>query len=76
MRRQVEGRAPRLYVYYRCTGTNAGRFGGQRLCHNRPVNAERLEAAVWDDVCALLADPGKVEEEYQRRFSRCKVVTP
>jgi site-specific DNA recombinase len=69
VRRQVEGRAPRLYVYYRCTGTNAGRFGGQRLCHNRPVNAERLEAAVWDDVCALLADPGKVEVEYQRRLS-------
>jgi site-specific DNA recombinase len=60
------------YTYYRCTGTNAARFGGQRLCANRPVNAVLLEAAVWQDVCALLAHPGKIEEEYQRRLSGAK----
>ena len=27
-----------------------------------------LEQAVWDDVCALLADPPRIEQEYQRRL--------
>jgi site-specific DNA recombinase len=27
-----------------------------------------LEEAVWDDVCAVLTDPQKVEEEYRRRL--------
>lgn len=66
-RHTVHG-APRQYVYYRCVGGNAARFGGRALCGNRPVPAGLLEMAVWNDVCALLAHPGKVEEEYQRRL--------
>src|SRR4029077_9511406 len=57
----------RTYAYYRCIGTDAYRFGGQRLCRNQQVRTELLEAAVWQDVCALLSHPRKVEEEYQRR---------
>jgi site-specific DNA recombinase len=29
-----------------------------------------LEQAVWQDVCSLLSDPGRIEEEYQRRLNR------
>ncbi len=67
-RRTAQGEL-RRYTYYRCVGSNAARFGGQRLCRNLPVPAGSLETAVWNDVCALLAHPGKIEEEYQRRLS-------
>jgi site-specific DNA recombinase len=67
-RRGADG-SQRCYTYYRCTGTNPARFGGQKLCHNRPVRAAELEEAVWQDVCALLGEPQKIEEEYKRRLS-------
>ena len=59
----------RQYAYYRCIGTDAYRFGGQRVCCNKQVRTDALEKAVWQDVCALLNDPAKVAEEYQRRLS-------
>jgi len=58
----------RSYAYYRCTGTDAYRFGGQRVCHNKQVRTDLLEEAVWADVCALLKDPGRIEAEYERRL--------
>jgi site-specific DNA recombinase len=58
----------RRYAYYRCSGTDAYRFGGQRICWNKQVRTDRLEEAVWKDVCALLNDPAKVTQEYQRRL--------
>src|SRR5262249_36120487 len=60
--------AVRRYAYYRCTGTDAYRFGGQRVCQNKQVRTDLLEKAVWDDVCALLKDPGRIEAEYRRRL--------
>jgi site-specific DNA recombinase len=59
----------RPYAYYRCVGTDAYRFGGQRLCQNKQVRTDLLEEAVWGDVCVLLQDPGRLEAEYQRRLS-------
>jgi len=57
------------YTYYRCTGLEPYRFGGgERLCHNRQVRTERLEQAVWDDICSLLRDPARLQQEYQRRL--------
>jgi len=41
-------------VFYRCIGTDAYRFGGQRVCHNKQVRTDVLEVAVWEDVCSLL----------------------
>jgi len=60
----------RSYVYYRCTGSDAYRFAGQRVCSNRQLRSDLLEQAVWQDVCSLLSDPGRIEEEYQRRLNR------
>jgi site-specific DNA recombinase len=59
----------RRYAYYRCIGTDAYRFGGQRICGNKQVRTDVLEEAVWNDVCALLNDPAKVAQEYQRRLT-------
>jgi site-specific DNA recombinase len=58
----------RRYAYYRCIGTDGYRFGGQRVCWNKQVRTDMLEEAVWNDVCALLNDPEKVTQEYQRRL--------
>ena len=57
------------YAYYRCVGTDSYRFGGQRVCSNRQVRTDRLEEAVWGDVCSLLSDPRRIEEEWERRLA-------
>jgi len=57
------------YAYYRCIGTDAYRFGGERICWNKQVRTDLLESAVWEDVCALLRDPDRVRQEYQRRLN-------
>jgi len=59
---------PRDYAYYRCVGCDAYRFGGQRICTNKQCRTDELDKAVWTDVCALLADPQRVHQEYQRRL--------
>ncbi len=59
---------PREYAYYRCVGSDAYRFGGQRLCYNKQVRTDRLEQAVWSEVCRLLAEPSRLADEYQRRL--------
>lgn len=60
----------RHYAYYRCTGTDAYRFGGERVCANPQCRTDRLDEAVWNDVAALLADPERLRQEYQRRLQR------
>jgi len=63
----VDGRR-RAYDYYRCNGTRVRGEDGRPVCRARQLRGADLEAAVWDDVCALLADPARVEQEYQRRL--------
>src|SRR4029453_5510112 len=59
---------PRAYAYYRCVGTDAYRFGGHRLCPNTQARTDRLELAVWREVCALWAHPERVAPEFTRRL--------
>jgi len=59
---------PRAYAYYRCLGTDAYRFGGERLCQNTQVRTDLLDLAVWREVCTLLAHPERLAEEYRRRL--------
>jgi site-specific DNA recombinase len=56
------------YRYYCCCGRQQVDAEGHRVCQVRPLHAAALEAAVWEDVCALLAEPARVEQEYQRRL--------
>jgi site-specific DNA recombinase len=58
----------RDYAYYRCIGTDAYRFGGQRICTNKQVRTDLLEAAVWSEVKGLLEHPQRLEQEYKRRL--------
>jgi site-specific DNA recombinase len=57
------------YAYYRCTGTDAYRFGGKRICSNKQVRTDKLEQAVWKDACELLRHPKLLRKEYERRLS-------
>lgn len=58
----------RDYAYYRCIGTDAYRFAGERVCGNMQVRTDMLDLLVWQEVCALLADPQRLAQEYQRRL--------
>ena len=58
----------RTYAYYRCLGTDAYRFGGERVCTNPQVRTDLLDLTVWREVSGLLAHPERVAEEYQRRL--------
>jgi site-specific DNA recombinase len=58
----------RDYAYYRCCGSDAYRFAGQRVCKNLPVRTDRLDEAVWKEVESVLRDPRHIAAEYERRL--------
>ncbi len=66
----------RSYGYYFCTGTDRFRWGGVRICENTPVRMERLDAAVWEDVSALLGDPDRIRREFDRQKSQVPAPEP
>ena len=68
---RAASRQRRDCAYYRCIGTDSYRFGGERVCHNKPLRADLLDETVWRDVCSLLENPERIEREYQRRL-KCK----
>jgi len=59
---------PRAYAYYRCLGTDAYRFGGERLWQNTQGRTDLLDLAVWQEVWTLLTHPERLAEEYRRRL--------
>jgi hypothetical protein len=44
------------------------RFGGERVCDNMQVRTDFLDRMVWQEVRALLEEPQRLEQEYQRRL--------
>ena len=62
----------RNYAYYRCCGTDAYRFGGQRVCSNAQIRTDRLDEAVWREVERLLHDPARIATEYERRLDEAR----
>ena len=65
-RTQAEGKA--IYPYYRCPGTDSVRHGGTKICDSKPVRLDRLDAAVWSDVCTVLQNPSDLQTEFERRL--------
>lgn len=57
-----------VYAYYRCIGTDAYRFGGERVCDNLQVRTDLLDRLVWQEVYDLLTQQQRLEQEYQRRL--------
>jgi site-specific DNA recombinase len=59
------------HSYYRCSGSEASRMpGGVRICSNPAIRVDRLDEAVWSDVRALLLEPERLVQEFERRLSR------
>ena len=64
-----KSRGGRRYVYYRCAGSLApGKRRCGRVCHNRPVRQDHLDALVWDHVTSLISDPVLIRRELDRRL--------
>jgi len=68
----VGGQQPADYGYYRCIGTDAHKFGGQAPCDNRSVRSDKLEAAVWREVLAVLDAPQRIAAEHERRAAAAR----
>ena len=71
-RQHVKSKTKEPYAYYRCLGSDKFRSGGQRLCWNKMVRTDFLDAAVWEDVRCLLSEPDRIKAEYGRRRQRKK----
>lgn len=57
-----------VHLYYRCTGTDAARFGGNKVCNNKQASAQAIELVVWEEIKKMLKDPQRIYDEYQRRL--------
>ena len=56
-------------AYYRCSGSmSLPRFGGKRWCWNKELRLDQTDAAVWQEVCQVLEDPTRLEQEYRQRL--------
>lgn len=64
---------PRAYAYYRCIGSDAYRFGGERLCWNKQLRTDLVDEAVWQEVCRLLEDPTRLAQEYRQQLQTADV---
>jgi site-specific DNA recombinase len=61
------GRQMRDFLYYRCSGSDGYRFGGERICSNSQVQGAFLETTVWREVSSLLMNPERIELEHRKR---------
>lgn len=64
-----------IYFCYRCTGADAARFGGTKLCNSKQANANAIELIVWGEVKKLINNPQRIFDEYQKRLKE-KEQTP
>jgi site-specific DNA recombinase len=56
-------------AYYRCAGAmNIPRQGFERVCWNKELRMDQTDAAVWQEVCRLLDNPERLEQEYRQRL--------
>ena len=60
------------YGYYRCSGTDKYRFGGERACNSRALRTDLLDSAVWREVRQVLEHPERLADEYRRRLETPK----
>ncbi|GHO81833.1 DNA recombinase [Ktedonobacter sp. SOSP1-85] len=56
-------------AYYRCGGAmNIPRQGFERVCWNKELRMDQTDALVWQEVCRLLENPERLEQEYRQRL--------
>ena len=47
---------------------NLPRHGFERLCWNKELRMDQADTAVWQEVCRLLEEPERLEQEYRQRL--------
>jgi site-specific DNA recombinase len=62
--------------YYRCLGSDDYRYEGGRVCANKPVRADYLDAVVWEHITGLLADPHLLRAEINKRLDQARTADP
>jgi site-specific DNA recombinase len=62
--------------YYRCLGSDDYRYEGGRVCQNKPVRADYLDTVVWDHITGMLADPGLIRAEIDKRLEQARTSDP
>jgi site-specific DNA recombinase len=62
--------------YYRCLGSDDYRYQGGRVCANKPVRADYLDAVVWEHITGLLADPHLLRAEINNRLDQARTADP
>jgi site-specific DNA recombinase len=62
--------------YYRCLGSDDYRYQHGRVCQNRPVRQDYLDALVWEKVMELLQDPMLIRAEIERRLEAIQNASP
>lgn len=62
-RQRGKGRQLTDFRYYRCSGTDGYRFGGERICTNTQTRADWLEIAIWEYVRKMVENPGILDQE-------------
>jgi site-specific DNA recombinase len=62
--------------YYRCLGSDDYRYQGGRVCANKPVRADYLDAVVWEHITGLLADPTLIHAEIDKRLTAARSSDP
>jgi len=67
-RQRGAGGAVKDFIYYRCSGTDGYRFGGERICENPQIQGEFIEQAVCAEVVGLLKNPERLEREHQQEI--------
>jgi site-specific DNA recombinase len=68
--------ARKKIYYYRCLGSDDYRYESGRVCSNKPVRADLLDAVVWDHITGLLADPHLIRAEIDKRLERARTSDP
>jgi site-specific DNA recombinase len=51
------------FRYYRCSGTDGYRFGGERICSNTQIRAAWLETETWAYVRKIVKNPEILDQE-------------
>ncbi len=68
--------AGKKIYYYRCLGSDDYRYAGGRVCVNKPVRADLLDAVVWEHITALISDPRLVRAEIDKRLQQARTADP
>jgi site-specific DNA recombinase len=57
IRQRGKGRRVRDFRYYRYSGTDGYRFGGECICNNAQIRADWLETEIWEQVSKIVRNP-------------------